>query len=97
MNGAIHVEESALAELKDALNGAGEDYKANLAKLTNLIEQITSGNIQGPVAQDLLEKYEAKRELFNMVQQTIDEAKDYAGKQETTFINTMSDVISRMN
>ena len=45
----VHVEESALNDLKNALANAGESYKQNLARLTNLISEITSGDIQGEV------------------------------------------------
>ena len=34
---AIHVDEHALNELKNALETAGQEYKSNLARLTNLI------------------------------------------------------------
>ena len=40
MNDRIHVEESALNELRNALQTAGEEYKEQLVKLTNLIEEI---------------------------------------------------------
>ena len=49
----IHVEESALNDLRNALETAGEDYKSNLARLQNLINEITSGDIQGDPAKDL--------------------------------------------
>ena len=49
----IHVDEEALKTLKNALETAGQEYKSNLARLTNLIEEITSGDIQGDPANDL--------------------------------------------
>ena len=60
--GTIHVDEAALADLRDALATAGEDYKSDLARLTALIQEITSGDIQGDPANDLLAKYNAKEE-----------------------------------
>ena len=35
---AIHVEEEALNDLRNALETAGEDYKNKLTRLQNLIE-----------------------------------------------------------
>ena len=49
----IHVDEAALNSLKNALSTAGERYKSNLARLTNLIGEITKGDIQGDPANDL--------------------------------------------
>ena len=37
---SIHVEEGALNDLKNAIATAGESYKSNLAKLTNLMSEI---------------------------------------------------------
>ena len=36
--------------IKNALETAGQEYKSNLARLTNLIEEITSGDIQEDTA-----------------------------------------------
>ena len=47
---SIHVDEAALNALKNALETAGQDYKQSLARLTSLIEEITSGDIQGDPA-----------------------------------------------
>ena len=71
---AIHVEESALNDLRNALETAGTEYKNNYARLQNLISEITSGDIQGDPANDLLAKFQAKDETFKSLQQTIDEA-----------------------
>ena len=38
---AIHVEESALNDLRNALETAGTEYKNNYARLQNLISEIT--------------------------------------------------------
>ena len=56
---AIHVDEAALNDLKHALETAGEGYKKNLAKLTNLIDQITNEDnlvtiVQSVIGKDLL-------------------------------------------
>ena len=92
----IHVDEAALNSLKDALQTAGQDYKNSLARLTNLIEEITSGDIQGDPATDLLTKYQAKQETFNRLTQTIEEAENYMGMQTTKFGAMIGDLKSGM-
>lgn len=84
----IHVDETPLNQLKNALETAGQEYKSNLARLTNLIEEITSGDIQGDPANDLLAKFQAKQDTLNKLAQTIEEAEGYMGLQTTKF-NTM--------
>lgn len=93
---AIHVDEAALNDLKNAMQTAGEGYKQNLAKLTNLIEEITSGDIQGDPAQDLLQKFQAKEDTFKNLANTIDEAEGYMGMQTTKFGNMIGDLKSGM-
>ena len=93
---SIHVDEAALNALKNALETAGQDYKSSLARLTNLIEEITSGDIQGDPANDLLQKYQAKQDTFNKLTQTIEEAEGYMGLQTTKFGNMIGDLKSGM-
>lgn len=92
----IHVDEAALNSLKDALATAGERYKSNLARLTNLIEEITRGDIKGDPANDLLAKFQAKQETLNKITQTIEEAEEYTGMQTTKFGSLISDLQSGM-
>ena len=96
MAGTIHVDEAALTDLRDALATAGEDYKSNLARLTALIQEITSGDIQGDPANDLLAKYNAKEDTFKKLAQTIDEAQEYMGIQTQKFGSMISNVSSGM-
>ena len=93
---AIHVEEEALATLKSALETAGYDYKTNLAKLQNLISEITSGDIQGDPADDLKAKFEAKADMFKAITETIESAEDYTGVQKTKFTQLISDLSAQM-
>ena len=93
---AIHVDEAALNALKNALETAGQEYKQSLARLTSLIEEITSGDIQGDPANDLLQKYQAKQDTFNKLTQTIEEAEGYMGLQTTKFGNMIGDLKSGM-
>ena len=93
---SIHVDEAALNALKNALETAGQDYKQSLARLTSLIEEITSGDIQGDTANDLLQKFQAKQDTFNKLTQTIEEAEGYMGLQTTKFGNMIGDLKSGM-
>lgn len=94
--GTIHVDEAALADLRDALTTAGEDYKSDLARLTALIQEITSGDIQGDPANDLLAKYNAKEDTFKRLANTIDEAQEYMGIQTQKFGSMISGLQSGM-
>jgi hypothetical protein len=92
----IHVDEAALNTLRNALETAGQDYKTKLARLTNLIEEITSGDIQGDPAEDLLAKFQAKEDVFNKLTQTIEEAEGYMGMQTTKFGTMITDLKTDM-
>lgn len=92
----IHVDEAALNSLKNALETAGQEYKSNLARLTNLIEEITSGDIQGDPANDLLAKFQAKQDTLNKLAQTIEEAEGYMGLQTTKFGTMIGDLKAGM-
>ena len=92
----IHVEEVALNDLKNAIANQGESYKSNLVRLTNLITEITSGDIQGDLAVDLLNKFQDKEAIFNGLANTIDEAADYMGMQTTKFGSMMQDTKAGM-
>lgn len=96
MAGTIHVDEAALTDLRDALATAGEEYKSNLARLTALIQEITSGDIQGDPANDLLAKFNAKEDTFKKLAQTIDEAQEYMGIQTQKFDSMIGDLASGM-
>lgn len=93
---AIKVDEQALQELREALATAGEDYKRNLAKLTATIEQITSGDIQGDPANDLLNKFEAKKDTLNNLAKTIDEAQEFMGIKRSDFSSMIGNLQSGM-
>jgi len=93
----IHVDEGALNSLKNALETAGQEYKSSLARLTSLIQEITSGDIQGDPANDLLNKFQAKQETFNKLTQTIEEAEGYMGLQTTKFGNMIGELKSGMH
>lgn len=92
----IHVDEAALNSLRQALETAGQDYKSKLARLTSLIEEITSGDIQGDPAEDLLAKYQAKEDTFKNITKTIEEAEGYMGMQTTKFGSMIDELRSDM-
>ncbi len=93
----IHVDEGALNSLRSALETAGQEYKSSLARLTNLIEEITSGDIQGDPANDLLAKFQEKQKTFNLLTQTIEEAEGYMGLQTTKFGSMIDELKSGMH
>ncbi len=92
----IEVHEEALQDLKNALETAGEDYKANLARLTALIEEITRGDIRGNAADQLLAKFQEKQDIFNALTRTIEDAEEYTGAQKTKFANMMDTLNAAM-
>ena len=94
--GRVHVEESALTNLKNAFNTAGESYKANFDKLTNLISEITSGHIQGDPADKLLQKYEEKKEAFQKVYEMINSTQEYTNARTEQFINDIDSLMGNM-
>lgn len=81
----IYADEESLNRLRSALESTGESYKTNLDRLENLMNEITSGDIQGEPADDLLRKYQEKKEMFDGLKSTIEEAGQYVGVQTNRF------------
>ncbi len=92
----IYADERAIAQLKEALATAGEDYKRNLSRLNNLVRQITEGDIRGDLATDFKNKFEAKEETLNKLQSSIDEAESYMGIKRESLVSTVADTQSDM-
>lgn len=92
----IHVEEQALADLKGALGTAGKEYLDNYKRLTNLINEITRGDITGPLADEFLKKFNDKKGVLMAVANTIEEAEHYTGMQQTGFGITMEETQAGM-
>lgn len=92
----IHVEEESLNNLRAALETAGEDYKQNLTRLQNLIDEITRGDIQGDPANDLLSKFQAKQTIFKALAEEIDKAEEAMGIKTAKFTSLISDLASSM-
>ena len=85
---AIHVDEAALSDLRNALETAGKDYQRDYTRLKNLISEIT--------ATDLLNKFQAKEETFEKISTTIDDAFEYMDIQKSSFSTLISDLSSGM-
>jgi len=86
----IRVDDGSLQQLKEALATAGEDYRRNVTRLTNLINQIVRGDITGDPATELLSKYEAKQDVIRAIYKTIEEAEEYAGVKKSDFGSMIS-------
>ena len=93
---AIHVDEAALSDLRNALETAGKDYQRDYTRLKNLISEITRGDIQGDPANDLLNKFQAKEETFERISSTIDDAFEYMDIQKSSFTTLICDLSSRL-
>ena len=96
MPSIIKVDEAAINSLKNAIGTAGQEYKSNLARLNNLIEEITSGDIQGDPANDLLAKFRAKESQFRNITRTIEEAEEYMGIKGNKFDSMISELKAGM-
>lgn len=94
--GRIHVDEASLARLREALATSGEEYKTQLVKLENLINTIVKGDIQGDPAQDLLQKFMAKKDIFEAIARIIDDAESYVGVKKTSFTDLISNLAQEM-
>lgn len=96
MSGAISVSEESLDRVKVALDDASTEYKTNLTKLSNLITEITNGDIKGAPADDLRTKYEAKISTFNHLREVIDEAEEFMTQEKNKFNSMMTGLKSDM-
>lgn len=94
--GRVHIEETALVNLKNEFGTAGESYKNNYVKLTNLISEITSGHIQGDPANELLQKYEEKKEAFEKVYEMINSTQEYVNGRTNQFVNDVDSLMKDM-
>ena len=92
----IHVDEAALSSLKNAVETAGKDYKEKLARLSNLIDEITAGDIEGDPAQQLRDKFIQKEQTFRNITATLEDAEEYMGIQSNKFDTLISDLKSGM-
>ena len=96
MDGTVKVSSEGLERLGSALTDAGEEYKNYLLRLTALIEQITSGDIQGNPANELLDKYREKENSLKGLAQTIDDAQEYMGIKKADFTTMLEGLMEGM-
>lgn len=96
MDGTVKVSSEGLERLGNALTDAGEEYKNYLLRLTALIEQITSGDIQGNPANELLAKYREKENSLKGLAQTIDDAQEYMGIKKVDFTTMLEGLMEGM-
>ena len=94
--GRVHVEEEELDNLKNDFGTAGEIYKANYNKLTDLINEITSGHIQGNPATELLNKYEEKKEAFEKIYEMINSTQEYVNGRTEQFVDDIDSLMKNM-
>lgn len=90
------VDEASLEALRTALEEAGTSYKDNYNKLQQLVNEIESGVIKGDVATAFQKTFNDKKEIFDGVSKTIDEAESYIQEEKQTFTNMVSDLVSGM-
>lgn len=93
---SLSIRDEQLKKLRDSLETSGQEYKTNLARLTNLIGEITSGDIQGNPADDLLARYREKEDVFKRIALILEQAEDYARQQEVNFTRTIDNLHSDM-
>lgn len=94
MNGQIQADSASLAKLKEAFATAGKDYQNKLDQLTDLIGEITNGDIQGDPATQLKAKYEEKIANFDALRDAIKKAESHMEAEETEFKRVMTDLES---
>ncbi len=92
MNNTIKVDEEALDRLRGALQTAGENFKSNLSKLEFLMDEITSGDIQGEVATDFLNKFRNRESVLKNIEKTINDAENYTGDKLNKFNNLIGNL-----
>lgn len=92
--GQISVSDEVLANVINSMTSAVENYMENYKKLTNLMNEITNGDITGDPATQILNKYNAKEETFKQLYNTLEEANSYMKEQKNKFGTMMSSLES---
>lgn len=93
----VKANEQDIKAIADELFQKADDYKANLTKLTNLVEEITNGDIQGDLATDLLNKFQAKEETFKKLESELIKAEDAMKAKNEELRRVVEDTTSRMS
>ncbi len=95
MEDRIHVEPAALDELKRVLSESGENYKSNLKKLKNFISEITRGDIEGPVADALVTRFQDREADFKAIADAIDAADEKVGIKGTKYTEMVDELTEK--
>lgn len=90
----ISVSDEVLVNVIKPMTDAVENYLENYKRLTNLINEITNGNITGDPATQILNKYNAKEETFKNLYKSLEEANTYLQEQKNKFGTMMSSLES---
>lgn len=96
MSGNVVANQADITKLKQQLEQAGSDYKSNYAKLDRLVQQITNGEFKGQPADTFKSLYESKRDIFDKVQQSINEAEGYVDDELKKFVNLTNNLMDNM-
>ncbi len=96
MNGIVNVDEEAIEKLRDALQTAGEEYKANLDRLESLIVEITKEDIKGQPATKLLKSYKENEENYKKIYETISKAEDAVNSEKKEFLSAVDELEDEM-
>ncbi len=81
-----------LTDLVGQLVQAADDYSANYQKLTSLIQNITSGTMTGPVAEELKRLYEDKKTIFDGVETFVENNRELLQRKTIEGQNTIDEV-----
>ena len=92
--GQISVSEEVLVNVINSMTAAVENYMENYKKLSNLMNEITNGDITGDPATQILNKYTAKEETFKQLYTSLEEANTYLQEQKNKFGTMMSSLES---
>lgn len=90
----ISVSDEVLVNVIDSMTSATENYMENYKKLTNLMNEITNGDITGDPATQILEKYNQKEETFKNLYNSLETANEYMAEQKNKFGSMMSSLES---
>lgn len=96
MAGSVVGRQSEIEKLKQQLEQAGADFKSNYTKLDGLVQQITNGEFKGQPADTFKSQYESKKQIFDGIQKSIDEADSFVNEELTKFVNLTNSLMENM-
>ena len=96
MSGNVVANQADIAKLKNELEAAASEYKANRAKLEGLVQQIVNGEFKGQPADTFKAQYEKHVPTFEGVQKEIDEAQAFIEEEEQKFVTLTNNLMDNM-